>query len=356
MRRVKAVANQAISRCCHRLPLMGAAYDELYFQYCHKAGKAASDSFDNLRPFPSADVIVDAALAWLNEISGRRFFLWLHLMDPHAPYYPKAEALQAMRSEIGTAEAHYLNAFWMRKDIGPLRLQKKTEAIQELYDAGIRWADEQIARLTRHLDELQLWKGCTLAVTADHGEEFLDHGQRFHPPLHLYNELIRVPLIVRLPGYQSRHDIREPFGLIDLAPTLLDALGLPAPVDFRGTSCLRKIASAQPIEKTVFTECVLGCTNPLEQRQRKAPRLLAVRAGDYKLVIHLAEGEEQLFDLRSDPEELHPLPLTIAAEMRRFLLEYARQHIAESRRSRNRNLRLAAQMRDFRISAGGLPN
>jgi arylsulfatase A-like enzyme len=247
----------------------------------------------------------------------------------------------------------------MRNDVSAARLQKKAGAIQELYDAGIRWAEEQIGRLVQHLAELQLWNECILAVTADHGEEFLEHGGRFHPPLHLSHELIRVPLVVRAPGFQARHDIQQPFGLIDLAPTLLDALGLPAPVDFRGSSYWRKIASNQPIEKTVFTECVFRCTNPLEQQQRKAPRLLAVRAGDYKLVMNFSDRTEQLFDLRSDPEERTPLPPGKAAETRRFLLQCAKQHIAESRESRNGELRLAAQVRDLRAawaSAGSAAN
>src|ERR1700686_1142310 len=88
--------NQILSRACHSVPGLGAAYDELYFQYCQKLSQKRVESLETLRRFPSADVLVDCATAWLGENSGGPLFLWLHLMDPHAPYYPKAEALQEM--------------------------------------------------------------------------------------------------------------------------------------------------------------------------------------------------------------------------------------------------------------------
>lgn len=70
----------------------GSVYDELYFRYCQRVAPVP-DSLDALRRFPAADVVVDEALSWLDTVGDSPFFLWLHLMDPHAPYYPKQEAL-----------------------------------------------------------------------------------------------------------------------------------------------------------------------------------------------------------------------------------------------------------------------
>jgi arylsulfatase A-like enzyme len=340
--------NQILSRACHSVPGLGAAYDELYFQYCQKLSHNRVESLETLRRFPSADVLVDCATAWLGENSGGPFFLWIHLMDPHAPYYPKAEALQEMGSRLSAADARDLNSFWTRNDLGVGRLQKKCSSIESLYNAGIRWADHEIGRLSTKLAELNLWHQCAIAVTADHGEEFLDHGGRFHSPLKLNEELVRVPLLLRVPGYCERREFDRPFGLIDLAPTLLDVLDIPTPASFRGRSCWKESGIDEGDGRAVFTECAYECTNPLNAETRLAPRLLAVRKGEYKLVVNFAAGTEDLFDLNSDPKELRPLPMKPASEVRRNLLECAKKHVTDSYKTRDLDLRLAALARDLR--------
>jgi arylsulfatase A-like enzyme len=341
-------ANKVLSRACHAMPGFGTAYDEAYFQYCQTKTGAPS-SLDVLRRFPSADVIADHAIAWLKENSGRPFFLWLHLMDPHAPYFPKTEALELMgNGALAAAEARYLNAYWNRNDLGAVRLAKKRDQIIELYDAGIRWADQQIRRLTESLVEMNLWNRCALAVTADHGEEFLEHGRRFHAPVNLTEELLHVPLLLRVPGERSKI-VSSPFGLIDFAPTLLDVLDVPPPADFRGRSCWGAVQNNQPLIRPVITECVHGCSNPFRRDKRLGPRILAVREGNHKLVIDFSSGNDQLFDLESDPSERSPLPVGAFAEIRRELLQCARKHVAESHKSRDFDRRQTMQLHDLRL-------
>lgn len=343
-------ANRLLSQACHTVPPLGAAYEELYFRYCQALSHGKQESLDALRRFPSADVIVDHAIAWLNENSKAPFFLWLHLMDPHGPYYPKQAALELMgEREISAADARYLNSYWARSDLGAKRLQRKRDPILALYDAGIRWADEQIRRLTEKLVDLNLWDQCALAVTADHGEEFLEHGGRFHPPLRLSEELVHVPLLVRLPEPHRGANIAQPLSLIDLAPTLLDILEIPSPADFRGRSCWGELAENRPWDRTVVSECVHGSTNPYRREDRVGPRILAVRRGPHKLVVDFSSGEDQLFDLESDPAETRPLPLDAAKPVRRALLESARKHIAESQKSRDFEKRISTQLRELRI-------
>jgi len=350
--RVRGRANQALSRACHSVAPLGAAYDELYFQYCQKIAASDHESLDSLRRFPSADVIVDHAIAWLNENSDSPFFLWLHLMDSHSPYFPKQQALEEMGcAPMSASEARRLNSYWARGDLSAKRLQKKRDGVIALYDAGIRWADAQICRLTEKLVELNVWDKCALAVTADHREEFLDHGGRFHPPLKLTEELVRVPLLVRVPDCGSG-DSEHPLGLIDLAPTLLDVLDIPAPASFRGRSCWTQWVRGENVDRPVFTECLCGCTNPYRAENRVRPRILAVRKGNDKLVIDFASGTEQLFDLKSDPRECSPLPLHAAKPIRRHLLECSRRHVAESRKSRDFDRRFESQLRDLRLEWG----
>src|SRR5712691_8626750 len=103
--RLRSRANQTLSRACHRWAPLGAAYEELYFRYCRRLDAPADAAMDSLRRFPAADVLVDHAIPWLSGNTGRPFFLWLHLMDPHSPYYPKPQALDEMGCGGTSAEA-----------------------------------------------------------------------------------------------------------------------------------------------------------------------------------------------------------------------------------------------------------
>jgi arylsulfatase A-like enzyme len=301
-----------------------------------------------LRKFPAADEIVDRAIDWLEDDSTRPFFLWLHLMDPHAPYYPKAQALETMqRAETSAAEVRYTNSFWARGDLTADRLRKRKGRIIELYDAGICWVDQQIRRLAQRLSKLKSWDECAMVVTADHGEEFLEHGGRFHTPRHLHEELVHVPLMLRVPGTLG-NQVNAPFGLVDLAPTLLDAFELPLPASFRGRSWWQELKNGRGSMRPVFTECAHGCSNPLDREKRFAPRLMSVRKGRYKLIVNFASGKDELFDLDDDPKELKPLPLGRAPDARRELLEMAKQHIEKSRKARDYELRFSAQARELR--------
>ena len=340
-------ANRFLAGACRSIGL-GAAYDELYFQYCQKVSSRRDLSLDSVRRFPSAEILVDRAVEWLKQHSHQRFFLWLHLMDAHGPYFPKAEALRLIDSPIDAAQAVYLNSYWNRGDLSAARLERKREEIVSLYDAGIRWADEQIRRLAENLVELNAWDRCAVAVTADHGEEFLEHGGRTHLPRKLTEELIRVPWLLRVPaGPKVR--MSTPVSLLDLAPTLLDVVGIPGPAEFRGRSVWGQVRKGKFQERPVVSECVCDCTNPYFPRDRMGPRILAVRWNQYKLVVNFSAGSEELFDLSSDPAEKAPLAANVSAEIRQKLLQYAKKHLVESSQSRDFDRRMASQVREYRL-------
>src|ERR1700733_10535121 len=88
--------NLRLQRASRRTDLTAKAYDELYFWYCQLRTRKETASIDRLRRYPAADVIVDQARSWLSGLGDEPFFLWLHLMDPHHPYYPPSEALSAL--------------------------------------------------------------------------------------------------------------------------------------------------------------------------------------------------------------------------------------------------------------------
>jgi arylsulfatase A-like enzyme len=302
-----------------------------------------------VRRFPTADVLVDHATAWLNENSGQPFFLWLHFMDPHYPYVPKPEALEYLgEKRLSGHEVEYLNSYWNRGDLSTARLMRKRDDVVKLYDAGIRWVDEQVRRLTETLVDLNLWDKCVLALTADHGEEFLDHGGRFHAPEKLTEELIRVPLLIRVPGVAGRR-VEDVISHVDVAPTLLDILDLPAPADFRGRSSWGSVTSNRRWERHAITECVQGCTNPFQTNKRMGSRVVSIRKREHKLVMHFSAGREEFFDLTTDHGERNPIPPGQNDPSRRELLKLARKHVAESRKSRDFDRRRALLLRDLRL-------
>jgi arylsulfatase A-like enzyme len=346
----RGAANRRLARFSRAVPLLGAFYDELYFQYCQRWAVAPPDSLDALRRFPAADVVVDDALAWLGANRDAPFFLWLHFMDPHSPYYPKEDCLKMLGADdIAPSRARYLNDFWNRSDLRPHRLQRHRDEIVALYDAGIRWVDHQVQRLREVLRNSGRWDDCILALTADHGEEFLDHGGRYHPPSELTEELIHVPLLLRLPGGVARRASNSPFSLIHLAPTLLDAADVETPPTFQGRSLWGEIQSGSSWTDAAVLESVADCTNPFRPESRVGPRVLVVREGRFKLVLHFEPQREVLYDLEMDPKERQPLPRDTHKPARRRLLERAQNHLRGSLKERDQHSRLRSRLRDLQL-------
>jgi arylsulfatase A-like enzyme len=336
----------------HLRPAMGPlrpVYDELYFQYCQRA-TPVRESLDMLRRFPAADVIVDHACEWLGSVGERPFFLWLHLMDPHSPYYPKDEALALMNSgPVTPFRARYLNSYWNRSDLSPRRLANHRDEVVALYDAGIRWVDMHVERLIASLQKSGRWADCIFAFTGDHGEEFLEHGGRYHPPNRLMEELIHVPLLLRVPGAAKQEVARSPFSMIHLAPTLLDAAQLAAPAEFEGRSHWPELQSGAGFDEAAISESVAGCTNPFQAKNRLGPRVLSVRESRYKLLVYFDPPREELYDLEADPGEQAALAASAQKPVRRRLLELARTHLQHSARERDVRTRARARLRELRL-------
>lgn len=342
--------NRALKQAAQSAGL-GWLYDELYFQYCLRIASPDIDTMEALRRFPTAEAIVNRALAWLESAKEKPFFLWLHLMDPHSPYYPSEPAYRELTGkETSASRARYLNEFWNRSDLAPAQLNKKKDLIVELYDAGIRSVDSQIARLVSSLKKSGVWDECTFALTADHGEEFLEHGGRYHAPLKLREEIAHVPLLIRVPGAIKKEVAPKPFSHLHLAPTLLDILGVAAPATFDGMSLWRDLQHGTAWDVPAIAECTYGCTNPLHREDRTGARLLSVRDDRHKLSIRLEAGAvEALYDLEADPEEIKPLPPGTQKEIRGKLLHVARAHMQKTLDGRRANLRMKARVRDLGI-------
>ena len=342
--------NRMLHSVSRKTRFTAAAYDKLYFHYGLWRSTRQNLSLDQLRRYPAADVIVDHASTWLNSVGSDSFFLWIHLMDPHHPYYPPQEAISALgATDIDAQRARQLNANWNRGDVGPASLERHRSQILTLYDAGIYWADKQIARLAETLKGFQLWDDSVFVVTADHGEGFLEHGARYHSPENLPEQLIHVPLLIHSRGEQPR-TIASTFSQIHLAPTLLQSLQVPVPETFQGQSHWTAIASGAPINDVSVVECLDACNNPFHIEDRMRSRLLAVRDSEYKLVIHFGEKREELYDLKHDPQELSPLRADAMKDVRHRLWQVARIHLQQSRQGRESLIAFGARIRQFQQS------
>jgi arylsulfatase A-like enzyme len=342
--------NHALESVSHKIPGVGAAYDELYFQYCQRWAAPTAKSLDAQRRFPAADVIVDHACSWVASVGENPFFLWLHFMDPHSPYYPTEKGLEMFGvHRLTPSRARYLNAYWNRPEIGSKRLRRHRDEVVAMYDAGVCWVDAQICRLVEVLRQVKLWQDCVFAFTADHGEEFLERDGRYHAPA-LTEELIHVPLILRVPGGAKNAVCGNPFSLLHLAPTMLAAAGLPIPVEFQGRSHWEHIRKGTVWSEPAIAECIAGCTNPFDPEQRGRARLLMVREARYKLLLNFDTRAEYLFDLDADPGEQRPLLGAEKKPERRRLLEVALAHLRKSSVRQSSEAYLRARMREIGLN------
>lgn len=204
---------------------------------------------------------LDDIEAWLDGDDPRPAFLHVHLFEPHGPYELRPWALELLDRPIDReARARLgdeIGALYIRNgevpgahSLGPADF----EWLRTIYLTEIVAMDRWIGTLMEALERRDpALKNTVLAVTSDHGEEFGEHGALHHSHT-LYGELIRIPLMLRIPGESARADDR-PAGLIDVAPTLLDAAHLPPLPGAAGRSLLEEPATqVRPLVATRFHE------------------------------------------------------------------------------------------------------
>lgn len=264
--------------------------------------------------------ILDRIVDWSTFFgAGDPFFLFFHTFEVHAPYTHAEFAAPLMqkaqrerfqrdltlfnRHEKLRALDHYL------RELGLHRL----EITQALYDGGIRFTDAFLGRFFAALREHGLDRNTVVVVTSDHGEEFGDHDPQRIYDAHcdtLYDELIRVPLLVRAPGRVTPGTVvPDVVELIDVAPTLLELAGLPVPEQFAGQSLIPLLAGGHRAPDAAA----------LSEATCPSPEWKSIRTADAKYISAFdVVGQERsgipgipiwekLFDLRSDPGERRDL-------------------------------------------------
>jgi arylsulfatase A-like enzyme len=255
-----------------------------------------------------ASDMVDRALHALSEETGRPRFLYLHFMDPHDPYTPPPDLARAADPGY-TGKLTFTGGtlYSILRGEQPVSDADLRHA-RALYDAEVAGMDREIARLLERLKPRLLEGRAIVAFTADHGEEFMDHGALGHEHT-LYQELIHVPLILSFHGIlEAGRVVEVPVRLMDLAPTLLDLAGLPVEPSFHGRSLLPALRGAAPqASEPIFSE------EDFTGYRTTSPRMRSARMGGVKIILYqrgifdLGPWRSEAFDLSADGGERSPL-------------------------------------------------
>src|SRR5262245_3488330 len=275
------------------------------------------------------DTIRAQGLAWLDRVwtrdSERPAFMYFQYLEPHAPYDPPEpfrsrfsvdeagkpfDAAAAVRDVIERALPG------VRQDPDPTALAAKILSrgtpltkremlpFERLYDGEVASADDQVRQLFDELTRRGFLEHALVVVTADHGEEFVEHGGTSHGKT-LYEESVRVPLIVVGPGVAAGRRIAQNVSLIDLAPTIVDLLGLPGEPRFEGQSLAPLVRPGPRVEslagygRDILIQLERGVPESLDSRVHARGML----RGRRKLLIR-KDGSTEFFDLLDDPAEM----------------------------------------------------
>lgn len=276
----------------------------------NQARKLASKAGVAESPYATGEAVNEIALAALDASDGD-VFLWLHYMEPHHPFYPSKE-LAAAAGVPPIVRERQIELQRRLHDQGSLG-KPEIEELRHLYLAEVRGADGLLQAFLEAAAQRLDGATTLLAITADHGEAFGEHGTFSHLA-QLFDELIRVPLVlwgsgVSVPGYgrRSSASVSGHAGLVesrDLARTFIDFFAVADDERMGGTSLLRRAAEGTSA-KAVFAECL--SRNGRVDMKGEGREVLSVRTETHKLVLCEESGARSLFDLTSDPEECRNL-------------------------------------------------
>ncbi len=275
---------------------------------------------ENWRRRPDRQDTVALVESWLAERDADRpFFLFVNLMTPHLPYRPPArwqdELLPAGADARTVERLRAVGELDARRFIaGHLTFDDDELAIlRALYRADVGFADDRAARLLSLLETAGVLERTLVVVVSDHGENLGEHGLMEHQ-LCLYETLLRVPMIFRLPGVvEAGRSDDAPVQIVDVMPTVFEAVGLP-PALWPGVDGRSVLRDSPPPARPVIAEAM----RPINQRRlfRKLDpafdfdpydrRLTSIQVGELKLIVS-DRGPAELYDLASDPGETRNL-------------------------------------------------
>lgn len=267
----------------------------------------------------SAETAGRAVLDWIDRHKDRNFFLFLHTYQIHNPYSSPAPYNKLFLEKSSTLTEIDMSPFRLNHEN---RYKPVTDDLRQnfidLYDGEIRYTDESLIKpLLSKLKELNLYKNTMIILTSDHGEEFYEH-KSWHHTHSVYNETIKVPLIIKFFNSNNMGKKIPKFArLIDIMPTILEALDInSSKYQMDGKSLFELLSD----EKKEMEERIFIAELAPNVMQRHVPKKVTINLGKHKLIINNEFKSEDLayflfslpkiepmevFDLEKDPDELY---------------------------------------------------
>lgn len=282
------------------------------------------------RPYLPADKLNQKAISWISQAQ-KPWFVWMQYMDVHGPYMSHRKFLYAdkLRAEL----------LWRKAAVTDPESVTDTERTELLtnYQAEIRYTDEQLGMIVRNLASLGQLKDTLVIITADHGDEFGEHGRYGHinKP---YDELIHVPLVIKPPQIwqhtAQRREYDEPVRLLDLMPTIIDCcdicLNEGTATQLEGTSLIPMIQGQYYVP---LAPCII------EKEVKRSDKLrIGIREQEWKYLVDGVDNSRELYHLQSDPQEQENVIDIFPEEAHRFEQQVAEHLHFVKNRSANINL------------------
>ncbi len=275
------------------------------------------DTTPNIDRFAEDGVVFETAAA----TSSQSHFLFMHLLDPHWPYLPPREFIE----RFGARPRDISDLQDLIAHSKPPPSDRETQEIIQLYDGEIAYTDQELGRFFAELKMLGLYEDSMIIVTADHGEAFYEHGHWQHSQT-LYDEVVRIPLIVKWPGGGAGSRVASLVSQVDIFPSLLEAAGIEPPPTEAVDLTLVIDGDADPEGRTAISEVTW-------RSPRETSMKIAFRTASSKFVVTLSgpsslDGgddlgvseveDEELYDLLKDPREQNNLLTKTSRDLGEF--------------------------------------
>jgi arylsulfatase len=247
----------------------------------------------------TAPLLQKTAAEWLDRNGSQKFFLFLHYWDVHYDYAP-GPPYDTMFDPHYEGQIDGVN-FYFNDAVHADMAERDLEHVLALYDGEIRLVDDHIAKLRAKLDELGVGGKTIIVVTADHGDEFFEHDRKGHHRT-LYDEILRVPLIVYVPGAKpQRSEVAMETSTIDVMPTVLGLVGAPIPPGVEGTDLTGVAYLGRPEwDRTTIAELY---------RAESLNVQVSLRRTGEKVIHHFNDRLVESFDIATDPGEHSRRPI-----------------------------------------------
>ena len=283
------------------------------------------DTFEEIQNWQDAEILTQKATSWLTSNQKNKFFLFLHYFHVHDPYSPKADS-------AGLIDPNYkgnLKSFDISQIVklnkGEITLpQSDLEHLKTLYDAELLEMDKELGKIFELLSETKLIDNSIIIITSDHGEEFGEHGTWAMHAYSLYDELIHIPLIIRIPDFNQVKRNANLAELVDIPKTIISLLNIKSPQEldginlmdsFDGKTSKKYVYSETSSQKQQLLDNIERLTSNqkineippqilegLNQQKKQKIKTHMVRTDNFKLIKNF-DNTMELYNLKDDPFE-----------------------------------------------------